>query len=119
MALKKYWIGSQGPFLYDDEQPNTGGSETLQSPLTIDGDDYKGAGNTLAGFDTSGRLVPIILEEEDSIPSSVFLQKGDLLVGTGDGQFSILPIGEPKQVLSVSSDPDSLTGLEWIHPSVA
>jgi hypothetical protein len=63
--------------------------------------------------DSTDQWVPVPAESAVDL----FLDQGDLLVGTGAGTAEVLPVGAPGQVLI--PDPTEPTGLRWASFLVA
>lgn len=69
----------------------------------------------MVSFDTPTRPIwkPVGLI---AIPNTAFINKGDLLVGTGSGTFAVLSVGPDGWVLVPDSTSES--GLSWVDPDV-
>jgi len=50
----------------------------------------------------------------DLVTNSAWEHKGDILVGTGDSEASLLPVGTTGQI--ITPDDDEVTGVKWVDP---
>ncbi len=108
MARKQYWIGSLGPYFFDDEDLLPGQGETrTQAALALE----PSAGTTIAAFDEDGRLIEVNLDPEDLIPFALFLAKGDIIVGTTSEEAEVLPVGLNGTILV--ADSAAVLGVRW------
>lgn len=60
------------------------------------------------------KVVPDETNTTNSIPMSIGLMKGDILVCQGEGNFVRLPVGRNGQVLTVDSTAE--LGIKWANP---
>ena len=67
------------------------------------------------GVEVTQQIYQIVMDDDNptySIPASMGLMKGDLIVFRGDGDPVRLPVGTAGQVLTV--DPTSELGVRWM-----
>jgi hypothetical protein len=59
-------------------------------------------------------LLNFVLDKK--LDTTSFTAKGTLLVGTGNGTFVALPVGNPGEVLT--ADPEQISGMKWVKPAL-
>lgn len=71
--------------------------------------------NTIAKPTVKTYKVVVTPSSYGCISTTIGLQKGDIIVFTGESDAVRLPVGEDGQILTADSSTD--TGLAWVDPS--
>jgi hypothetical protein len=108
MARKTFYIGSQGPYLYDEGAPTADGKE-VQAAFTTEGHLVSKAVPTQ--LDHAVRLEDI----EGAISANTFTQAGQLLVALGSGAFTTVPPPNSDDLV-LTSDLSLPSRMKWAEP---
>lgn len=105
MARKTYYIGSQGPFFYDEGEPTPDGAEE-QNALSTEGQ------MKVEGTPTQPNQTVRLEDIEGAISADVFTEAGQLIVSAGEGAFTIIPAPEEDGFV-LTADSELPEGVGW------
>lgn len=109
MARKTYYIGSQGPFFYDDDQLTADGQETQNALFT--------EGHVVTqGVPTQPDHTIRLEDIEGAISSDIFTTAGQLLVAVGPGAFTVVP-PPSESGLVLTADLTLSQRMKWAEPT--